>query len=130
MLRLCLLYHQNFRGGGFMKSQKLLTAAVALLMTPLVYGYGTGKTVLVEDRDEGTRTVVLQTSNRDRLFWGADVFWHNESPHRKHVHLKNENMYYGARVGYDLLTVNSPYFGIEGLYALGKVRINAQSHEV
>jgi hypothetical protein len=84
---------------------------------------------VVKITDEGKQFFVLETSKRDRFYWGPDVFWTNESPQIKGIHMKDNSVYYGVKLGYDFLKPHAIYAGVHALYALGRMHIKAESEK-
>lgn len=78
---------------------------------------------VIKSTNESAKIFMLRTSKRDRLYWGPEVFWTNESPQIKGIHIKDNSVYYGLRVGYDFLRPNAIYAGADILYALGRMHI-------
>lgn len=84
---------------------------------------------VVKVTDQGTEVFMLQTSKRDRFYWGPDVFWTNESPQIKGIHVKDNSVYYGVKIGYDFLKPDAIYAGAHALYAMGRMHIRAKSDQ-
>lgn len=97
------------------------------LVTACSLSAGHPDTVVIKDTNEGTKVFMLQTSKRDRLYWGPDVFWMNESPSIRGIHVKDNSVYYGLKVGYDFLRPNAIYAGADLLYALGRMHIRTSA---
>ncbi len=108
-----------------MKQLSLKTIFVALIGSCSLSGQNSD-TVVVKTTEEGTKGLILQTSKRDRFYFGPEIFWTNTAPAIKEIHVKDHSIYYGLTAGYEFLRPNALYLGIEGLYALGRMHIKAQ----
>lgn len=103
--------------------QTIVTLAILGLVGTCSLSADHPDTVVIKDTNEGTKLLMIQTSKRDRMYWGPEVFWTNESPQIKGIHIKDNSVYYGLRVGYDFLRPNAMYAGADLLYALGRMHI-------
>jgi len=66
----------------------------------------------------------------NRFYFGPEVFWVHSQPHRKHAKLRDNGVYYGPRLGYELTALNNLYLGIEGLYAVGNADIRLKKNDI
>jgi hypothetical protein len=107
----------------------LKTALAGLIITCANRGLYADTQVLEVSPNEGKQFFILQTSKRDRFYWGPDVFWTNESPRIKGIQVKDNSAYYGLKIGYDFLKPQALYGGFHAMYALGRMHIRAKSHE-
>ncbi|MGH2612484.1 MAG: autotransporter outer membrane beta-barrel domain-containing protein [Rhabdochlamydiaceae bacterium] len=106
--------------------QVMTTTLAGLIVTCSLSGLQADVPV-VKITDEGKQVFLLQTSKRDRFYWGPDIFWTNESPQIKGIHMKDNSIYYGLKLGYDFLRPNAIYAGVHALYAIGRMHIKAEA---
>ncbi|MGR3973980.1 MAG: autotransporter outer membrane beta-barrel domain-containing protein [Candidatus Rhabdochlamydia sp.] len=109
-----------------MKQTMMILTMSGILGTCALNAY-TGHTVLIKDTADGKNIFMLQTSKRDRLYWGPDVFWSDESPNIKGIRIEGDSIFYGLRAGYDFLRPNSMYAGVDALYAVGRTHLTAET---
>jgi hypothetical protein len=70
------------------------------------------------------------TENPHHLFVGPDIFWQHEN-YRESTWIswsraKMHTVYYGVKAGYEYLTPNAFYAGLDGMYARGRTHFHAR----
>jgi hypothetical protein len=111
-----------------MKQALFVTAFAGLIGTCALNAHQPD--LLATDTASGVSIYIQKDKpNRDRFYIGPDMFWTNQSPQLKGIHIKDESVYYGLKAGFDFLTPGSPYVGGHAQYAVGRVHIKAEDHK-